>query len=216
MTVAPAPGRRRGYPLVKRALDVIVSLLLLLLTAPVLAVACAAVRLQLGAPVLFVQERTGRDLRRFRLYKLRTMTDSHDQHGRLLPDHERQSRLGQSLRRFSIDELPQLFNVLRGDMSLVGPRPLLPRYDRWYSDAELVRFTVRPGITGLAQVNGRNAASWSQRLAFDVRYATEYRLTLDLQIAGQTVMRVLRSAGVAADPASEMADLDHARGAVRQ
>jgi len=216
MTDSPAPARRRGYGLVKRAVDVLVSVLLLLLTAPMLAVAGAAIRLQLGRPVLFVQERTGRDLRRFRLYKLRTMTDLHDQNGGLCPDYERQSRLGQFLRRFSIDELPQLFNVVRGDMSLIGPRPLLPRYDPWYTEAELVRFTVRPGITGLAQVNGRNDASWSQRLAFDARYANEYRLSLDLRIASRTVTRVLRSAGVAEDPAGKMADLDHARGAVRQ
>jgi lipopolysaccharide/colanic/teichoic acid biosynthesis glycosyltransferase len=210
----PAVGRRPGEP-VKRLVDVVVAALVLALASPVLLVAGTLVRLRLGSPVLFVQRRTGRGLRHFLLFKLRTMTDARDARGALLPDHDRSSRLGQALRRFSIDELPQLINVLRGEMSLVGPRPLLPRYDRFYAGDELLRFAMRPGITGLAQVAGRNGVGWDERLALDARYVARWSLWLDARIILRTVGRVFATSGVSADPAGEMLDLDQERGMSR-
>jgi lipopolysaccharide/colanic/teichoic acid biosynthesis glycosyltransferase len=199
----------------KRLVDVVVAALVLALASPVLMVAGVLVRLRLGSPVLFVQQRTGRDLRHFRLFKLRTMTDARDGRGRLLADRERASRLGLLLRRFSVDELPQLINVIRGEMSLVGPRPLLPRYDRWYAENELLRFAMRPGITGLAQVAGRNGVGWDERLALDARYVAQWSLWLDARIILRTVGRVFATSGVSADPAGEMLDLDQERGMSR-
>ncbi|HEY2675030.1 MAG TPA: sugar transferase [Rugosimonospora sp.] len=200
---------------VKRLVDVAAAVLVLVVAAPVLLVAAALVRLRLGAPVLFTQERTGRSLRHFRLLKFRTMTDARDAQGRLLPDRERASRLGGFLRRYSVDELPQLVNVIRGEMSLVGPRPLLPRYDGCYAEGELARFAVRPGITGLAQVTGRNTASWNERLALDARYVAHWSLWLDARIVLRTVGRVFATSGVSADPAGDMLDLDQERGMSR-
>ncbi|GIH21004.1 sugar transferase [Rugosimonospora africana] len=200
---------------VKRVADVAVAALVLVLASLVLLVAAVAVRLLLGSPVLFTQQRTGRGMRHFRLLKFRTMTDARDASGRLLPDRERSCRLGRLLRRYSVDELPQLVNVLRGEMSLIGPRPLLPRYDRCYTDAELARFAVRPGITGLAQITGRNAASWDERLGLDARYVAQWSLALDARIALRTVGRVFASSGVSADPAGDMLDLDQERGMSR-
>ncbi|GAA3735682.1 sugar transferase [Plantactinospora mayteni] len=195
----------------KRVLDLVVAVLMLVATAPVLGVAALLVRIRLGSPVFFVQERTGRSLRRFRIYKLRTMTAERDRHGRLLSDGERCGGLGRVLRRFSIDELPQLVNIIRGDLSLVGPRPLLPRYDPWYTDRELRRFSVRPGITGLAQVSGRNGVAWDERLELDVRYVTDWTLRLDLWILLRTTGKVLGGSGVATDPSARMLDLDKER-----
>ena len=197
----------------KRLLDVVLALLLLIATAPVLVPAAALVRLVLGAPVLFVQERTGRSLRRFRIYKLRTMTDERDADGRLLPAGERCHPLGRLLRRLSIDELPQLVNVLRGDLSLVGPRPLVPQYDAWYSQRELLRFSVRPGLTGLAQINGRNDLSWDERLEYDVQYAIRWSLRLDLRILARTAATVLTGSGVLANPSAQV-DFDAERRAL--
>jgi len=201
----------RRYDPVKRCLDVVLATIALILTAPVLAGAALLVWLRLGRPVLFVQERSGRGQRPFRLYKLRTMTDERRPDGTLRSDRERLDPLGLALRRLSIDELPQLINVLRGDMSLIGPRPLLPRYDPWYTDEERLRFTVRPGITGLAQVSGRNNLDWTQRLALDARYACEHSFALDVRIAWRTLVRVVAGSGVATDPTATMADLDVAR-----
>jgi lipopolysaccharide/colanic/teichoic acid biosynthesis glycosyltransferase len=200
---------------VKRAVDVVVAVLALALASPVLLVAGVLVRLNLGSPVLFVQDRTGRLLKPFRLFKLRTLTDARDCAGGLLADRERASRLGRYLRRLSVDELPQLINVIRGEMSLIGPRPLLPRYDQWYAEGELLRFAMRPGITGLAQVAGRNAVGWDRRLALDARYVAEWSLWLDAKIMLRTVGRVLAASGVAADPAGQMLDLDQERGMSR-
>jgi sugar transferase EpsL len=193
---------------VKRGIDLTVALLVLTLASPVLAVVVVLIRIRLGAPVIFVQERTGEAERHFRIFKLRTMTDQRDGSGALLPDSVRCIGLGRTLRRLSIDELPQLVNVIRGELSLVGPRPLLPRYDPWYSDHERQRFTVPAGITGLAQINGRNAVAWQERLEFDVRYATNWSLWLDLSILLRTARQVIGGSGVAVDPAAEMLDLD--------
>ncbi|GAA5197572.1 sugar transferase [Rugosimonospora acidiphila] len=215
-TAAPSGVGPAGLPAaVKRLVDVMLAGLVFVLAGPILLVAAGLVRVRMGAPVLFVQERTGRSMRHFRLLKLRTMTDARDAQGRLLPDRDRARPLGGFLRRYSIDELPQLINVLRGEMSLIGPRPLLPRYDSCYAGPELLRFAVRPGITGLAQVTGRNAASWNDRLALDARYVAQWSLWLDARIALRTVGRVFASSGVSADPAGDMLDLDEERGMSR-
>lgn len=196
---------------IKRTMDVTIALTVLAVAAPALAIAALLIRVQLGGPVLFVQERTGRAQRPFRIYKLRTMTDERDADGDLLPDGRRCRGVGRLLRRLSIDELPQLVNVLRGELSLVGPRPLLPRYDAWYTDRERLRFSVPPGLTGLAQVNGRNGLAWNDRLEFDVQYATRWSLRLDLRILARTVAKVVCASGVAVDPTAQMLDLDEER-----
>ncbi|MEU1688747.1 sugar transferase [Micromonospora sp. NPDC005707] len=195
----------------KRVIDIVGAALILAVTAPAFLIAAALIRVELGAPIIFTQQRTGRWLQPFRIYKLRTMTEERDAQGRLLSDGERCPPVGRLIRRLSIDELPQLVNVLRGDLSLVGPRPLLPRYDPWYTDRERLRFSVRPGITGLAQVNGRNHLAWADRLELDVRYVLDWSLRLDLRIIRQTFSRVLRASGLAVDPSARMLDLDEER-----
>jgi lipopolysaccharide/colanic/teichoic acid biosynthesis glycosyltransferase len=183
----------------KRALDLLLALPLLLLTLPVLAGAALLLRLQPGqGGVLFRQQRPGRHGRLFTLYKLQTMTSARDARGQLLPDAQRLTRLGRLLRASSVDELPQLWNVLRGDLSLVGPRPLLPEYLPLYSPAQARRHEVRPGITGWAQVNGRNAISWEQKFIYDVWYVDHLSFALDLRILALTAGRVLRAHGVSA------------------
>ncbi|MBM7493648.1 lipopolysaccharide/colanic/teichoic acid biosynthesis glycosyltransferase [Micromonospora luteifusca] len=196
---------------IKRLIDIVVSLTVLVLLSPVLAVAAILIRLRLGKPVVFSQQRTGRAGRPFTVYKLRTMTDERDADGVLLPDGQRCKGIGLLLRRASIDELPQLVNVLKGELSLVGPRPLLPRYDPWYTDRERLRFEVPPGITGLAQIHGRNGLAWNERLELDVVYVTNWSLWLELQIIARTIRTVLTGAGVAKDPSAQMLDLDRER-----
>ena len=182
----------------KRALDVLGAAVALVVLSPVMLAVAVLVRLRLGTPVLFRQARPGRDGRPFVLLKFRTMTDARDEDGELLPDGERLTALGRFLRRTSVDELPELLNVLRGDMSLVGPRPLLPEYLPLYSAEQARRHEVRPGITGWAQVNGRNAVSWDDKLALDVWYVDHRSLRLDAEILGRTVANVLSGHGVSA------------------
>jgi len=181
---------------VKPAADRLAAGGLLVVTAPLLAVSAALVRVRLGSPVLFVQERPGLHGRLFRLLKLRTMRDATDAAGRPLPDAERLTALGVWLRRLSLDELPQLVNVLRGEMSLIGPRPLLPAYLPRYSPRQARRHEVRPGLTGWAQVRGRNALDWAERLELDVWYVEHVGLALDLQIAALTALRLVRPSGI--------------------
>ena len=176
----------------KRALDLSAALVLLVATSPLLLFAMLAVRRTMGGPVLFRQTRAGRHGQLFTLYKLRTMRDG------TANDAVRLTPLGHLLRASSIDELPQLWNILRGDMSLIGPRPLLPEYLPRYSAEQTRRHAVRPGITGLAQVCGRNTLGWPERLALDVRYVDQQSLGLDLWIAWRTVCTVLRRDGISA------------------
>ena len=183
----------------KRAVDLGVAAIALLAASPVLVAAGLAVRASLGAPVLFVQTRPGRGGKPFRLVKLRTMRDAAGPDGRPLPDAERLTGLGRLLRSTSIDELPQLWNVLRGDISLVGPRPLLLQYLPRYSREQARRHDVLPGITGWAQVNGRNAISWEERLSLDVWYVDHWTLALDLKILAMTVARVFQRSGISRD-----------------
>lgn len=180
----------------KRAIDCAVAAMALVVLAPLLLVVGLAVRLRLGAPVLFSQVRPGRDGRPFRMWKFRSMTDARDAHGELLPDATRLTSLGRWLRQTSLDELPELWNVLVGDMSLVGPRPLLMEYLPRYDDVQRRRHDVRPGITGLAQVHGRNAVPWEQRFMYDVEYVARHGLALDAWIIWKTVGKVLTREGI--------------------
>lgn len=180
----------------KRLFDIAVSAFALVLLSPLMLTLGISVRVRLGSPVLFAQERPGKDGRLFRLYKFRTMTDERGADGRLLPDEDRLTGLGKLLRATSADELPEFWNVLKGDMSLVGPRPLLVAYLERYSPEQARRHEVRPGITGLAQVSGRNALSWDDRLALDVWYVDHWSFRLDVKILFLTVWRVLRHEGV--------------------
>lgn len=182
--------------MLKRLVDILVSASLLLLTLPLMLATALAVRLAMGDPVLLRQTRPGKDGVPFSFYKFRTMTEERDGAGRLLPDERRLTPFGHWLRATSLDELPQLVNVLRGDMSLVGPRPLLMEYMPLYSPQQARRHEVRPGITGWAQVNGRNALSWEERFRLDVWYVDHRSLLLDLRILLLTVLRVFQARGV--------------------
>jgi lipopolysaccharide/colanic/teichoic acid biosynthesis glycosyltransferase len=191
----------------RRLLDVLGAAAGLLLSLPILLAAIIAVRLSLGAPVFFRQVRPGRNERLFALFKLRTMTNATDARGRPLPEVIRITPLGILLRRLSIDELPPLWNVLRGEMALVGPRPLFTRYLPCYSPREHTRHLVLPGITGLAQISGRNLMAWDDRLELDARYVERRSLAFDLWILRQTVRKVLGSSGVVIIPEALMDDL---------
>lgn len=164
--------------------------------SPVYAVVAILVKRKMGSPVLFVQARPGLDEKIFKLYKFRSMTSETDADGKLLPDAQRLTKLGKFLRETSLDEIPQFFNVLKGDMSFIGPRPLLVRYLPYYTKRERLRHSVRPGITGLAQVNGRNCIDWDEKLAFDVQYAENVSLLGDIKIALSTAEKVLKHSDV--------------------
>jgi lipopolysaccharide/colanic/teichoic acid biosynthesis glycosyltransferase len=193
-------GRNRPVTeLVSRALDVAVAGLLLTVTAPVTLAVAVAVRKAMGRPVLFRQIRAGRDGKPFTIYKFRTMRDAYGPDGQPLSDEERVTKVGDVLRSWSLDELPQLINVLRGDMALVGPRPLYLDYLPLYSPEQARRLRVRPGVTGLVQVGGRNALSWEEKFALDVRYVDEKSLLLDLRVLVLTAWRVLQRSGIRTD-----------------
>jgi sugar transferase EpsL len=196
---------------IKRAVDLVVACLLLAALAPVETVIALALWVSMGRPILFAQRRPGRDGRPFVMQKFRTMTDECDKCGGLLPDAQRLTRLGRALRATSLDELPQLFNVIKGDMSLVGPRPLLMAYLPYFTERERMRFAVRPGITGWAQINGRNTIAWDDRLALDSWYVLHRSLVLDLRIAGRTIGAVLGRRGFEERPEAILANLDDER-----
>jgi lipopolysaccharide/colanic/teichoic acid biosynthesis glycosyltransferase len=182
----------------KRCIDVVVGSSVLVLTSPLLLVAAGAVRVRLGSPVLIRQQRAGRDGRPILVPKLRSMSNDRDRQGRLLPDDQRTTRFGRVLRASSLDELPQLWSVVVGDMSLAGPRPLPMEYVPRYGPVHAQRLTVRPGVTGWAQVHGRNAMSWRERLDFDVWYVEHASFRVDLQILWRTFGTVFRRRGVSA------------------
>ena len=191
---ARRPGGWPGWP--KRAFDLVVASVSLIVLAPLLGVTAVAIRLALGGPIIFAQRRPGRHARPFVLYKFRTMSTARSANGRVLPDRERLTRLGRLLRRTSVDELPELINVIRGDMSLVGPRPLLMEYLPFYTREQARRHEVRPGITGWAQLNGRNTLPWEQRFALDVWYVDHQSCWLDVRILLLTIWKTLGQAGV--------------------
>jgi lipopolysaccharide/colanic/teichoic acid biosynthesis glycosyltransferase len=194
--------------LIKTALDRTAALAGLVVAAPVLAGAAVAVRATMGSPVLFRQKRPGRGERVFEIVKFRTMREATDAEGRALSDAERLTPVGRWLRATSVDELPQLWNVLRGDLSLVGPRPLLVRYLPRYSPEQRRRHEVMPGITGWAQIHGRNAISWEEKFALDVWYVEHWSLGLDARILLETVGRVLKRDGVSSDGHATMPEFE--------
>lgn len=184
---------------IKRGLDIILSGMALLVLSPVFLVVAVLVRVKLGSPVIFHQERPGYREKIFTLCKFRTMTDEKDAQGELLPDSVRLTAFGSFLRKTSLDELPELWNIFRGDMSIIGPRPLLVGYLPYYTQRERLRHTVRPGLTGLAQVSGRNFIAWDHRLAKDVEYVEHLTFLMDLKILWKTVMVVLKVEDVAVE-----------------
>ncbi len=189
---------------IKRPLDVIITAMALVPLLPVMGIIALLVRFKLGSPVLFKQERPGLDEKIFTLYKFRTMTDETDENGNLLPDEKRLTKFGKWLRSTSLDELPELFNVLKGDMSLVGPRPLLVEYLTRYSEGQKHRHDVRPGLTGLAQVSGRNGISWEEKFSDDVEYAGKVTFAGDVRILLKTVETVLKKDGISSATSETM------------
>lgn len=184
---------------IKPAADRLTALLLLLLFTPVILALTLLIYRKMGAPLLFTQQRPGKDGAIFTIYKFRTMTNERGPDGALLIDEARLKGIGKTIRTLSLDELPQLYNVLRGDMSFIGPRPLLVEYLPLYSERQRRRHAVRPGITGWAQINGRNAISWEQKFEFDLYYVEHCSLWLDLRIAGRTIKKVWQREGINAD-----------------
>ena len=180
----------------KRFFDIVLSACALAVLSLVLLIVAVLVRVKLGSPVIFCQERPGKDEKIFKLYKFRSMTDARDEDGELLPDEVRLTRFGELLRSTSLDELPELWNILKGDMSIVGPRPLLVKYLPRYSAEQHRRHDVRPGLTGLAQVSGRNAISWEEKFALDVEYVDRVSFFLDIKIVFLTVVVVFRRSGI--------------------
>lgn len=183
----------------KRPLDFVLSFGAFLFFIWLYLIVAILVRLKLGSPVLFTQDRPGKDEKIFKLYKFRTMTDKKDDNGELLPDELRLTSFGKWLRSTSLDEIPELFNIIKGDMSIVGPRPLLISYLPWYNDTEKHRHDVRPGLTGWAQVNGRNSVDWSSRFKLDVEYVNRISFKMDVKIILMTVAKVLNRSNVAED-----------------
>ena len=184
---------------IKRILDILISLTFIVLFSWLYLILVILVRIKLGSPVLFCQERPGYNEKIFKLYKFRTMTDKRDEKGNLLPDSERLTKFGSMLRSTSLDELPEMFNILKGDMSLIGPRPLLVEYLPYYTDEERLRHSVRPGLTGLAQVSGRNYLAWDKRLARDVEYVNHISFIMDVRIIIKTIMVVFKKEDVSVD-----------------
>jgi lipopolysaccharide/colanic/teichoic acid biosynthesis glycosyltransferase len=180
----------------KRILDLVLSIFALILFTPLLITVAVLVRFKLGSPIIFKQERPGLNEKIFYMYKFRTMTSECDENGQLLPDLIRLTRFGAFLRTTSLDELPELWNIVRGDMSIIGPRPLLVHYLPLYSEEQKKRHLVRPGLTGLAQVNGRNALSWEEKFNFDVQYINEMTLLTDLKIIIRTIIKVVDRDGI--------------------
>ena len=201
-----ATKHKKGFyeKYIKRSQDFLLALLALILLSPVLAVTALLVRTKLGTPVIFTQERPGLDGRIFKLYKFRSMTDERDADGKLLPDEVRLTNFGKKLRSTSLDELPELINILKGDMSVVGPRPLLVQYLSRYNEHQARRHEVRPGFTGLAQVNGRNTISWEEKFDWDVKYVDHVTFLGDWKIIFKTVKTVLKRDGISSESSVTM------------
>ena len=180
----------------KRVIDILGALFLLILTSPIIIATAVFIYFKVSRDVIFTQARPGLKEKIFKIYKFKTMSDERDANGELLPDEQRLGKFGKLIRSLSLDELPQLFNVLKGDMSFIGPRPLLVEYLPIYNETQKHRHDVRPGITGLAQVNGRNAISWEKKFEYDVYYAKNLSFMLDVKIALQTIEKVLKRSGV--------------------
>lgn len=196
---------RRIYEgVIKRGIDFFSALVALVLLSPVFCVLCILVRVKLGSPVLFKQKRPGKNGKVFTLYKFRTMTDERDENGELLPDEVRLTKFGKLMRSLSLDELPEFINILKGDMSFVGPRPLLVEYLELYSERQAMRHNVRPGLTGLAQANGRNLLTWEDRFEYDVNYVENLSFLLDIKIIFKTVLGVVKREGINSENSATM------------
>ena len=193
---------------IKRLFDILISFSVLLIFSPILLIVALMVRVNLGAPVIFKQARPGKDEKIFYMYKFRSMSDARDEAGNLLPDSERLTKFGRLLRSSSLDELPELFCILKGDMSLIGPRPLTVAYLPYYTEEERVRHSVRPGLTGLAQVNGRNNLSLEERFAYDIEYVKNISLKMDISILLKTVGKVLKSEDIVVCGENQLRDFD--------
>lgn len=193
---------------IKRLLDILLASLAMVILSPVMLITAILVRRKLGSPVIFTQDRPGKNEKIFKLFKFRTMNDLKDKNGILLPDEVRLTKFGRLLRSTSLDELPELVNILNGDMSIVGPRPLLVRYLPFYTEKERLRHSIRPGLTGLAQVNGRNNIDWDERLAFDVEYVKNITFLGDIKIIIQTIEKVIKRSDIASGNQLIMQDLD--------
>lgn len=196
---------------IKRLLDFILSLFAIIGLSPILLVVAILVRIKLGSPIIFKQQRPGKDEKIFTLYKFRTMTDEKDDNGNLLPDDVRLTKFGKLLRSTSLDELPELINIFKGDMSIVGPRPLAIQYLPWYDENEKHRHDVRPGLTGLAQINGRNATNWPERFAFDIKYVNNLSFLNDMRIIFNTASKVIKRRDVAIRGTGSIMDFDKYR-----
>ncbi|MBF1172010.1 MAG: sugar transferase [[Eubacterium] sulci] len=192
--------------LIKRFTDFLIAALSIIIFSPLLIILAILVRVKLGGPVIFKQERPGLNGKVFKLYKFRTMTDAKDENGNLLDDEYRLTSFGKKLRSTSLDELPELYNILKGDMSIVGPRPLLVKYLPLYNDEQKRRHDVRPGLTGLAQVSGRNAITWTEKFNKDIEYVDNVSLGLDISIFFKTIYCVLKKEGINSDSAATMED----------
>lgn len=192
------------YKYVKRFFDIFSSLLALIVLSPILALTAILVKTKLGSPILFKQERPGLNHKIFTLYKFRTMTDERDENGELLPDEIRLTKFGRFLRNTSLDELPELFNILKGDMSVIGPRPLLVQYIPLYNEHQARRSEVKPGLSGWAQVNGRNTVTWEDKFDMDVYYVDNYNLLFDIRILFMTVLNVLKREGISSETSATM------------
>lgn len=192
--------------LIKRFTDFLIAALSIIIFSPLLIILAILVRVKLGGPVIFKQERPGLNGKVFKLYKFRTMTDAKDENGNLLDDEYRLTSFGKKLRSTSLDELPELYNILKGDMSIVGPRPLLVKYLPLYNDEQKRRHDVRPGLTGLAQVSGRNAITWTEKFNKDIEYVDNVSLRLDISIFFKTIYCVLKKEGINSDSAATMED----------
>ncbi|WP_280922266.1 sugar transferase [Ammoniphilus resinae] len=193
---------------IKRPMDFLLSLIAIIVLSPVLLAVAILVRVKLGSPVLFMQKRPGLNEKIFTMYKFRTMTDERDENGELLPDSVRLTKFGRFLRSTSLDELPELFNILKGDMSVVGPRPLIIRYLPFYTENEKLRHSVRPGLSGLAQISGRNHLNWEERLATDIEYVTNISFYLDIKIILKTIIKAFKREGVVVIDKAPLKDLD--------
>lgn len=198
----------------KRLLDIVLSGCALIVLSPLLLVTAILVRVKLGSPVIFCQERPGRDEKIFKLHKFRSMSDARDENGNLLPDEIRLGKFGRNLRATSLDELPELWDIFRGKMSIVGPRPLLVEYLLYYTADERHRYDVRPGLTGLAQINGRNTLTWEQKFAYDLEYVQHISFITDLRILLGTVGKVLNRSGVQVNTQSSEGNLARIRSCV--
>lgn len=193
---------------VKRILDFTLSLFALIVLSPILLIVFILVRIKLGKPAIFKQKRPGLNEKIFTLYKFRTMTDEKDENGELLPDEKRLTKFGKILRSTSLDELPELVNILKGDMSIVGPRPLAVKYLPYYNKEERKRHSVRPGLTGLAQVNGRNALGWEERFKLDVEYTKSMSIVNDIKIIFKTVVKVVKKQDIVVRGTGKNIDFD--------